>query len=321
MPSHVASTSFRYMNNFFEIAGTFLYRELFKRNTLRPMKRIIRESSRPELQHRLLRQWAQTKFKESQYIQVAQLLLLPNENDPYMDDGFDALNAIDTRYTSEEEAKQTEVKYLNTVVKRLTTTKHNDRPNPILVFALQAPLMLLTLSVMSFLTGLSAVVFAPLANQKGWGNDANIALLFGIAGFLCLGIFVVSSYLVHGLFSIRLEPTPWSIERLGQIQNVIFPSLSDDPEIAKDQDQRNTESATDLHRDGHSSVPLYDKPTSEVSSLKNEVISTRSEVSSLRHDVDAVRRDQALVLKTVLETQHKDRLLRARTLSPCFHKQ
>lgn len=290
------------MNYFIEIAGTFLYRELFKRNTLRPMKKIIRESGRPELQHRLLRQWARTKYKESQYIQVAggllftsvvsclqwpstinahwfaptsfyssilfallaivmgsqQLLLLPNETDPYSDDGFDALTAIDTRYTSEEETRKTEFKYLQKVVKRLTTTKHDDRPNPILVFALQTPIMLLTLSVMCFLTGLSTIVFAPLAKKGGWGDEAKIALLVGIAGFLCAGIFLIASYLVHGLFSIRLEPTAWSIERLAQIQNIIFPGLSGDPETAER--HRSTGSARVLDGDGHVTEIPYDKP-------------------------------------------------------------
>ncbi|KAI4172171.1 MAG: hypothetical protein LQ343_003731 [Gyalolechia ehrenbergii] len=187
-----------------------------------------------------------------------QLFLLPNERDPYSDDAFDALTAIDTRYTAEEGTKWTEVNYLNTFVKRLTTTKYDDRPNPILVFALQAPIMLLTLSVMSFLTGSSAVVFAPLANRTGWGDDAKIALLFGIAGFLCLGIFFVASHLVQGLFS-KDEPTPWSIEHRGQIQNNISRGHSDDPEPALG-DHRNTGSAIDLHRDGHQSEPPYDKP-------------------------------------------------------------
>lgn len=70
--------------------------------------------------------------------------------------------------------------YLQAVVKRLCDTRQDDRPNrpsrpnTFLVFALQAPIMLLTLSVLSFLVGLCSVVFAPLANHLAWDDNAKV---------------------------------------------------------------------------------------------------------------------------------------------------
>ena len=53
-----------------EFMATFMYHEMLKRNTLRPMMDIVHEP-RPELQRKLLRQWARTKTRESAYIQLA----------------------------------------------------------------------------------------------------------------------------------------------------------------------------------------------------------------------------------------------------------
>ena len=50
--------------------GTILYREMLKRNTLQPLRRIIKESDR-ERRRRLLRDWARQKSNESSYIQLA----------------------------------------------------------------------------------------------------------------------------------------------------------------------------------------------------------------------------------------------------------
>ena len=67
----LASMCFRALGKILELIVTFLYRELLKRNTLKPMTEIIQEHDRPELQRRLLRQWAGTKTRESSYIQLA----------------------------------------------------------------------------------------------------------------------------------------------------------------------------------------------------------------------------------------------------------
>ena len=53
-----------------EFVGTFLYRELLKRNTVDPLNRIIGEPNEQK-QHKLLREWAQTKANECTYIQLA----------------------------------------------------------------------------------------------------------------------------------------------------------------------------------------------------------------------------------------------------------
>ena len=53
-----------------ELIGTILYRDMLKRNTLQPMRRIIKEPD-AERKRRLLRDWAQTKSNESSYIQLA----------------------------------------------------------------------------------------------------------------------------------------------------------------------------------------------------------------------------------------------------------
>ena len=70
MSCNLAAICFRAFEDFLEVITTFLYRELLKRNTLRPMMEIICEP-REELQRKLLHQWAQTKKRESSYIQLA----------------------------------------------------------------------------------------------------------------------------------------------------------------------------------------------------------------------------------------------------------
>ena len=45
------------------------------------------------------------------------------------------------------------------------------------LFALQAPIMLLTFSVMTFLAGLCSVVFSPLAHHLTWDSEAKASLI------------------------------------------------------------------------------------------------------------------------------------------------
>ena len=88
------------------------------------------------------------------------------------------------------------------------------------LFALQAPIMLLTFSVMTFLAGLCSVVFSPLAHHLTWDSEAKasllcvkflsghyrtdriiqIALAFGTAGILGSAIFYSTSRIIHSLF-------------------------------------------------------------------------------------------------------------------------
>ena len=56
------------------------------------------------------------------------------------------------------------------------------RPRAAAVFALQAPLMLLTLSVMAFLAGLWAIVFSPLRAHLAWDDSAKVCEIAGIEG-------------------------------------------------------------------------------------------------------------------------------------------
>jgi len=74
-------------------------------------------------------------------------------------------------------------KYLQAVVKRLCDTSEdhrlNDRyclrrPSTFSVFAVQAPIMLLTLCANAFLVGLCSVIFALLVIQPVWGDNAKV---------------------------------------------------------------------------------------------------------------------------------------------------
>ena len=105
-----------------------------------------------------------------------QLLVLPNEKLQDSDEDFETSTALDSKDRYDRELKESEKQYLQAVVKRLRDTRHDDRPNVFLVFALQAPIMLLTLSVMAFLAGLCSVVFAPLANHLAWDDNAKVCV-------------------------------------------------------------------------------------------------------------------------------------------------
>ena len=230
------STCLHALGMLLEFICTLLYRELFKRNTLKPLTEIIDEP-RVELQRRLLRQWARRKSRESTYIQVAvgtsgrsavylaadymqggflftsvasclqwpgtqnghwsaaasfyvcmllafvtivmgsqQLLVLPTERPQDTDEDFETATAMDSKDRFDRELRDSDKRQLQAVVRRLCDTSHKGRPNPFLVFALQAPIMLLTLSVMAFLVGLCSVVFAPLRHQLGWNDNAKIRI-------------------------------------------------------------------------------------------------------------------------------------------------
>ena len=66
----VLRASWKALKWLLEMCGTLLYREMLKRNTVRPMERIIKEPNQ-ERKRRLLRDWAQMKSNESTYVQLA----------------------------------------------------------------------------------------------------------------------------------------------------------------------------------------------------------------------------------------------------------
>ena len=57
--------------------------------------------------------------------------------------------------------------------------EHHQRPKKqpshMVLFALQAPLMCLTYSIIFFLAGLTSVVLSPLAENPGWNSDAKVS--------------------------------------------------------------------------------------------------------------------------------------------------
>lgn len=104
------------------------------------------------------------------------MLVLPGERPHDSDEEFDNSTGLDSKDRHDREGKEFDKQYLQAIVRRLRDTRHQDRPNPFLVFALQAPIMLLTLSFMAYLAGLCSVIFAPLALQPVWGDNAKVQL-------------------------------------------------------------------------------------------------------------------------------------------------
>ena len=94
-----------------------------------------------------------------------QLLVLPGEGSHDLDESKDG---------HPREVKESEKQYLRKVVERLRVRSREDRPNTFQVYALQAPIMLLASSVTAFLMGMCSVVFAPLARQPEWADNAKV---------------------------------------------------------------------------------------------------------------------------------------------------
>lgn len=72
------------------------------------------------------------------------------------------------------EIEDREKKELDAMIDRICTTQHAGRPNWLHVFALQPPIMLLTLATMSFFAGVCTVVFGPLVEQFIWDDKAKV---------------------------------------------------------------------------------------------------------------------------------------------------
>ena len=105
-----------------------------------------------------------------------QLLVLPNERPQPSDEDVESSTALDSKDRFNKDLKESDEEYLQAVIRRLRDTCYDDRPNTFLVFALQAPIMLLTGSVMTFLAGLASVVFSPLAKQLVWDENAKVLI-------------------------------------------------------------------------------------------------------------------------------------------------
>ena len=69
-PDSAPKTAFARVRNVTIFFFTFFYHKFFQRNTLRPVQRIIAEPD-PAARRRFVRDWAATKLRESQYVQVA----------------------------------------------------------------------------------------------------------------------------------------------------------------------------------------------------------------------------------------------------------
>ncbi|KAL8745594.1 MAG: hypothetical protein Q9190_002277 [Brigantiaea leucoxantha] len=169
-----------------------------------------------------------------------QLIVLPDERPQDLDEDIETSTATDSKDKFDKLMRESEKQYQRVVIKRLREISHGDRPNNFLVFALQAPLMLLTLSVMAFLAGLCSVVFAPLATRLAWDDDAKvridvsvpskhcanlsvqIAVQFGVLGFLCILTFWTSSFLLHGLFSLQLDRKPKILALVERLQGLAY---------------------------------------------------------------------------------------------------
>ncbi|KAL8794207.1 MAG: hypothetical protein Q9182_007628 [Xanthomendoza sp. 2 TL-2023] len=134
-----------------------------------------------------------------------QMLVLPQERLPDSDEdpdkGSESSAASKSKDRYNKGLKEEDEQHLQAVLKRLRDTSRNHRPNAVLVFALQTPMMLLAGSVVTFLAGICSVVFAPLAIQPVWSDKAKIAVGFSAAGGFCIIVFATASFLIHSLFS------------------------------------------------------------------------------------------------------------------------
>ena len=105
-----------------------------------------------------------------------QLNVLPSERRQDLSDIVETPDALRSKDKLDTELKESEEQFLQAVVERLRDTRYPDHPNTFLIFALQAPLLLLTLSVIAFAVGLCSVIFAPLVKQPGWNDNAKVRL-------------------------------------------------------------------------------------------------------------------------------------------------
>jgi len=207
---------------------TFCYHESLQRNTIEPVNRIIAASNN-EARSRLPQEWADLKAEESKYIQIAGGFLFttvatcvtwPSTDRAhwsasalfYMSMIF-ALVAIisssqqlwilprlDLGTLNSIHERQRRIDDVSAFVSRVQKTDGHGNLKARYVFALQAPIMLLTFSVLLFLAGLCSTVCSPLARKLEWNSDAKISFLFGIASIVALAVFASTSSFIYALF-------------------------------------------------------------------------------------------------------------------------
>lgn len=103
-----------------------------------------------------------------------QLLVVPNERSADADAFAGASLAMKLEDGQESEMAASEREHLQAIVDRLCQTHRPNQSNSLHIFALQAPMMLLSLSVMAFLGGLCSVIIAPLVQLPVWNDHAKV---------------------------------------------------------------------------------------------------------------------------------------------------
>lgn len=111
------------------------------------------------------------------------------------------LPRLDLGTLSDVREKHRRIEDLSAFVHRVQKTNgRSGTLKPKYIFALQAPIMLLTLSVLAFLAGMCSTIYSPLAQRLAWNDDAKISLVFGIGSVAALGIFASTSTFIYALF-------------------------------------------------------------------------------------------------------------------------
>lgn len=108
-----------------------------------------------------------------------QMLGLPTERPYESNEDFETLNTLNSKNRYEKASTESEKQYHTAITERLRDTRYVDgenshSPNTFVVFALQAPIMLPTLTVVACLTRRCPVVFGPPANEPACNDDAKV---------------------------------------------------------------------------------------------------------------------------------------------------
>lgn len=202
---------------------TFFYHHLHKRTTIDPLTKIA-SAGDSELRV-LFVEWSELKRNESKYIQIAGGLLFTSVTSCLQ------WNSIQTSHWSapalfycsllfsltsvvngsqqilvlpgeKRIRSQTDIQQEEDAAKVVQDRIKGHDPGALknlYVYALQSPIMLLTLSVATFLAGLFSVVFSPLARNLAWDDHAKIAVMFGTASIVAIAVFYTTSVIIHSL--------------------------------------------------------------------------------------------------------------------------
>ena len=190
---------------------TFLYYKSFKKNTLDAVDGILQEHDDPRLQKRL-ESFSRAKMKESQYVQVAVRTNHYhglNPRSPFQGAVIFSSVTSSLSWPSIPAAHWTVPALLYSSIvfallavvlgaqqQRVLPSIHSDASlacdierirnfrdrlragdgkNSNVVFALQSPLMMFTLSVASFLAALCALILSPIVLTGVWNDDAKVS--------------------------------------------------------------------------------------------------------------------------------------------------